>query len=313
MIDRDAFAARFPTVHLDTTPFHVAYEVGADSMPVSLTREQADAFARAEAVVTFSLPPDLPVVAPRLRWVQGIGSGMEHVIRPGANELVYTNAAGCSAPSIAEWVITQIFAISTRLPHHFDQQRRHEWKMSPGRRVAGRRATIVGMGAIGQEVAWRLHALGVEVTGVRRSDAPLPAGVTAMVTPDRMLPAVATADVVVACVPGGDATEDLFDAEFFAAVPAGSIFVNVGRGSSVDESALIAALARGHLYGAAIDVAKHEPLPADDPLWDTPGLIITSHSAASMEGYMAAVRDLFYDNLERVLAGRALRNVVATV
>ena len=131
-----------------------------------------------------------------------------------------------------------------------------------------------------------------------------------MATQDRLLDLVADSDIVVACVPGTPTNADLFDADFFAAMPEGSMFVNVGRGSSVDEQALIEALTSGRLRGAAIDVAKHEPPAADDPLWDTPRLSISPHSSASMEGYMQRVWDLFCDNLERFLAGQPMRNVV---
>jgi phosphoglycerate dehydrogenase-like enzyme len=176
----------------------------------------------------------------------------------------------------------------------------------------GRRALVVGTGAIGTAVATRLDALGVQVIGVRRraiAGETLP-GISEMYPADRMLEAAAAVDVVVAAVPGSPATADMFDQRFFEAMRAGSVFINVGRGVSVDEAALIDALASGHLRAAAIDVAKREPLPADDPLWDAPNLFISPHSSGAGSGYMDRMWDLFCDNLERFRSGRPLLNVV---
>jgi phosphoglycerate dehydrogenase-like enzyme len=131
-----------------------------------------------------------------------------------------------------------------------------------------------------------------------------------MATPDRLLEVAASHDILICVVPGSSANNDMFDAKVFEAMPAGSVFVNVGRGSSVDEAALIAALASGHLRGAAIDVAKHEPIPADDPLYDAPNLSISPHSAASQDHYNERLWALFCDNLEAFRAGQPLRNVV---
>ena len=127
---------------------------------------------------------------------------------------------------------------------------------------------------------------------------------------DRTIEAFGQLDVVVAAVPGSPATADMFDQRFFEAMRAGSVFINVGRGVSVDEAALIDALASGHLRAAAIDVAKREPLPADDPLWDAPNLFISPHSSGAGSGYMDRMWDLFCDNLERFRSGRPRLNVV---
>ena len=102
----------------------------------------------------------------------------------------------------------------------------------------------------------------------------------------------------------------MFDQAFFEAMRPGSVFVNVGRGASVDEAALIRALESGHLRAAAIDVAKREPLPGDDPLWDAPNLYISPHSSSAGGGYMARMWDLFCDNLEHFRNGEPLQNVV---
>jgi phosphoglycerate dehydrogenase-like enzyme len=229
----------------------------------------------------------------------------------GVDDVICTNAAGVSAPGIAEWVVAQIFSIYKRLPEHHELQRQRAWKFAPGAEIAGKRVAIVGLGAIGEEIAWRLGGLGLHVTGVRRRPVDvLPRGVAEMATPDRLQEVAANHDVLVCVVPGSSANNDMFDASVFGAMPPGSVFVNVGRGSSVDEVALIGALESGHLRGAAIDVAKHEPIPADDPLYTAPNLSISPHSAASQDHYNERLWALFCDNLEAYRAGRSLRNVV---
>lgn len=321
VVDHEEFARRFPGVSLTAEAYDIPHGTlvdrteRPDELPdhEALTDRQREAFAAADVCVTLNLPLRVATVAPKLRWVQGIGSGIGQFMASGIDDRIYTNAAGTASPPIAEWVVAQIFSIYKRLPEHQDQQRRHEWRSTTGSVIVGRRVTIAGLGAIGTEIAWRLGALGLHVTGVRRrpqGDEPLPRGLSAMATPDRLLELAAASDVVVACVPGIPANNDLFGAELFAAMPQGSVFVNVGRGSSVDEAALVDALASGHLRGAAIDVAKHEPPAEDDPLWDAPHLSISPHSSASMEGYMERVWELFCDNLERFQAGQPMRNVV---
>ena len=110
--------------------------------------------------------------------------------------------------------------------------------------------------------------------------------------------------------PGTAANENMFDPAAFAAMRRGALFVNVARGSLVDEDALIAALGSGQLRAAAIDVTREEPLPPDSPLWDSPKLAISPHSSASADRYLERVGELFYDNLARYVAGEELRNLV---
>lgn len=320
IIDVPTFTERFPTARLLFEAYDITHEQlvaraerPSEAVPDELSGAQREAFGAAKVVVSLNIPLDVAEVAPRLRWVQGVGSGVGQFMASGIDGLVVTNAAGIGAPPIAEWVVAEVFAIYKRLPLHLEQQRRHHWELAMGSLVMGKRALIVGTGAIGTEVATRLSALGLRVAGVRRrfmAGDPLPPGVSEMYTPDRLLDAAAASDVVIAAVPGIPANADMFGEAFFAAMPAGSVFINVGRGSSVDEAALIATLQSGHLRGAAIDVAKHEPIPADDPLWDAPNLIVSPHSSPSGDGYMERLWDLFCDNLERYIAGTPMRNVV---
>jgi phosphoglycerate dehydrogenase-like enzyme len=281
---------------------------------VELSRELRDALAAAEVMLTLNAPLDLPALAPQLRWIQAIGSGVGQFVpsRLPDGGITLTNAAGIGAAPIAEWVLARILAVYKRLDEHAAQQRAHVWQEALGALLEGRVAVVVGLGAIGTAVATRLRAFGVHVIGVRKTWTP---GATApevdeLAGPEQLHDILGRAHVVVLAAPGTAANENMFDAEAFAAMRPRALFVNVARGSLVDEDALTAALRSGHLRAAAIDVTREEPLPPDSPLWETPNLAISPHSSASADRYLERVTELFYDNLERYVSGRELRNVV---
>ena len=323
VIDLDRVRAISPDAEVVVEGYHLghdqrtrrSHEPGAtDLAEIDLPLPLLQALANADILFSLDAPLDLPRLAPRLRWIQAMGSGVGQFAASGLAGIpvILTNAAGVASAPIAEWVLARILQIYKRLDLHADQQRRHEWETAMGSLVAGRRALVVGLGAIGVDVALRLRAFGVHVVGVRRSWTP---GLTdpsadEVIGPDALMDALATSDIVVVAAPGTAANEDLFGAAAFAAMPEGSVFVNVARGTLVDEEALMAALRSGHLRGAAIDVARVEPLPPESPLWDTPNLSISPHSSASGERYLERAADLFYDNLSRFVAGTPLRNVV---
>ena len=327
IVDTDDFARRFPEYDLAHTHYELAHEVRSQRAldpqgslggePV-LSAAQAAEFALAEILVTLDAPRDLRTHAPLLRWVQAIGSGTDQfgVSRLGDGDITLTNAAGIAAAPIAEWVIGRIFAIYKLFDRHAEQQRRNVWEPAYGSLIAGKVVAVIGLGAIGQEVAWRCSALGMIVLGVRRTPcAPgdEPRGVSEVHPTSALASIIGRADIVVSAVPAGGDTDDLFDADIFAAMRPSSVFINVGRGNAVDEQALQAALRSGHLRAAAIDVAKLEPLPPESPLWSTPNLAISPHSSTSQDGYMERVWRRFLDNLEAYRAGRSLSNVVRPV
>lgn len=312
-------------VELLTTPFEVSHDLrtAREQEPFSaslrerepvLTAEQRDAFARAEIVFTLDVPMDLPPLAPNLHWIQCIGSGVGQYVsaRLPDGDITLTNGAGIASAPIAEWVIARVLQIVKRLPEHDANAREHRWEMALGGRLEGRTVAIVGLGAIGRDVARRLRGFGVRLLGIRRRWQPgaTDDDVDELFGPAALHEVLGRADVVVVAAPGGDDTKDLFDEAAFAAMRPGSVFVNVARGTLVDEAALIAALESGHLAGAAIDVARTEPLPPDDPLWSAPNLLISPHSSSSVERYAECAVDLFCENLGRYVRGEPLRNVV---
>jgi phosphoglycerate dehydrogenase-like enzyme len=280
----------------------------------ALTNPQRDVMARAEVLFGFDVPFDLADAAPHLRWVQGIGSGYEHIWGAGLDRdgVTVTNAVGVSAAPMAEFVLGRILQVWKRFPEIEDRAREHAWKPAYGRMLAGSTVGIIGLGAIGAAVAERASALGMRVVASRRSWQPgmTAPHVDALYGPGDLHTLLGESDVVVLCAPSTAETRGLIDADALAAMRPGALFVNVGRGTMVDEPALIDALERGHLAAAALDVTSEEPLPPGNPLWDAPNVFISAHCSATSDGYVERVLAVFLDNLARYLAGAPLRNVV---
>ena len=281
-------------------------------MAPGLTSRQREVMAEAEVVLTQDLPFDVAALAPRLRWVQGVGAGVSQLISAGlpTSRVRLTTAAGVNSVAIAEFVLARMLQIAKRFPEIDRLQVSRVWQPSYGSQLAGRHLTVIGLGAIGRRVARLGRAFGMTVTGVRRSAVvgESDPDVDFLLGPSSGLDAaVGAADYVVAAVPETPENRDMFDAEFFAAMPAGAVFVNVGRGSAVVEDDLVAALSN-HLGAAALDVVRQEPLPADSPLWAVPNLLISPHSAAAPDQHWNNVFALFADNLRRYLRGEPLLN-----
>lgn len=279
-----------------------------------LTDEQRRAFARVDVVLAQDLPFDVATVAPNLRWVQGMGAGVGQLVSAGlaGAGIRLTTAAGNNAVSIAEFVVGRILTHWKHERALDAKQAAHEWAALYGRELAGATVGVLGLGAIGSQVARRLKAFDVTVLATRRSYAPgmTAADVDELFGPDQLGEVLGRCDVVVAAVPETADSVDTMDAAAFAAMKPGAFFVNVGRGSFVVEEALIDALRSGQLGGAALDVARTEPLPADDPLWDAPNLHLSGHCASSGDRFYANLYKLFADNLRRFLADEPLRNEV---
>lgn len=246
-----------------------------------------------------------------LRWIQTASDGVDGLLFPAlaCSDIIVTNGRGIFDDAIAEWVIGVLLGFVTRIPESFAAQRQHRWISGETERLAGRRLLIVGPGPIGRAVATRARSLGMEIDAVGRTSR-----MDDMFGHVRSIAdlkeAVAAADVVVDTLPLTPETHHLFDGQVFAAMRPTARFVNVGRGATVDEPALITALRAGQLAGAALDVFETEPLPADSPLWDLPGVIISPHMCGDFQGWEEAAVALFLDNLARFAHGEDLRNLV---
>ncbi len=196
------------------------------------------------------------------------------------------------------------------VPDRLRERRERTWERSCGRELRGMTVGVVGLGAVGREITRTPRAVGLRVVGVRRTPVADPAAlhVDVATTPDRLHELLPRCDALVLIAPHPPATEGMIGARELALPPAGAILVNVGRGALVDEPALIEALRSGHLGGA--DVAAVEPLPEVSPLWAMPNVLITAHSASTVDRENGRLTDLFCENLRRFIAGEPLLNLL---
>ncbi|GAA4735933.1 D-2-hydroxyacid dehydrogenase [Amnibacterium soli] len=256
---------------------------------------------------------------PALEWVQLMpagGGGQVKAARLEQDELDrvrFTTTAGVHAVPLAEWCEFGLLAGFKTLPRLQEHQRAHDWAESRWmmRRLEDSRVLIVGLGSIGRELAQRLARQGVHVAGTSRRDVQVE-GVEEVIRPADLVSRIGDFDGVVVTLPGTDETQHLVSAEVLAAVKPGVSVANVGRGTVIDQDALIEQLRSGRIGFAALDVADPEPLPADSPLWDLPNVLISPHTAALSDKEDALIADLFARNATRYLDGDDLINPVNT-
>jgi len=280
-----------------------------------LTDEQRALFGRVHGVLALDLPFDVGALAPNLAWVQGIGAGYAQLESAGlaAAGIRLTNAAGVNSVAISEFVVGRILEERKGFRELYVRQRQHRWEPVYAPELAGATVGLIGLGAINAGVARRLQAFDVRVLASRRSARPgdTAPDVDELFPTARLHEMLGGCDTVVAAVPETPDTIGLMDAAAFAAMAPGSFFVNVGRGTLVDELALIDALHRGHLRGAALDVASLEPLPPEHPLWDAPNLSLSYHCSSDPVALFPNLHRLWLENVRRFVAGEPLLQQVS--
>ncbi|MFJ4922117.1 D-2-hydroxyacid dehydrogenase [Streptomyces sp. NPDC088725] len=247
-----------------------------------------------------------PGDGPRPRWVHTASAGVDRLLCPELinSDTVVTNARGIFEKPIAEYVTGLMIAMAKDLPGTLELQRQHRWRHREGLQVGGSRAVVVGAGPIGRAIADMLKALGVEVAVTGRTARP---GVHGADQLDRL---VTGADWVISAAPLTDATRHMFDARLFGLMQPSARFINVGRGQLVVEDDLLAAVSKGWIAGAALDVFEHEPLDPANPLWDVPGLIVSPHMSGDTIGWRDRLGTQFLDLYELWADGKPLPNVV---
>lgn len=275
-----------------------------------------------------NFPYDLLPDAKALCWFQQWSAGADWLLEhPEVQQLsfVLTNASGVHAIPISEHIIAVLLSFGRNLPQAGRAQQQRIW-MQEGSdeqrgelkyytradtfEVAGKTMLLIGVGEIGERTAKIAQALEMEVIALRHNPNHESPEVDETVGPDELLAVLPKADVVVSTVPLTKATHHMLDQKAFFAMKDGAFFINIGRGPTVDEQALIGALQSGKLGGAGLDVFEEEPLSTDSPLWAMPNVIITPHSSGVTPQYNDRAFALFLANLERYLAGKKLENIV---
>jgi phosphoglycerate dehydrogenase-like enzyme len=276
---------------------------------------RARALADCEVAYTWILAKHEVDRATRLKWVHTSAVAVETLALPElfARNIVVSNSRGVQATPIAEHVFAVLLALAKQLPLVLEQQRAQRWAQNDlvGDRLPRllRRQTLalIGVGTIGAEVALLADAFGMHVIGVRRRGTDALPGVHEMRTYRELHTILARADVLVIAAPLTAETEHLIGAPELARMKRGAVLINVGRARIVDHVALGQALQTGQLGGASLDVFHQEPLPADDPLWTAPNVILTPHTSGFRQGHWDEAIDLFADNLRRYLHGQPVR------
>lgn len=313
-----------PIIHLGIDPAawpadaveRVEQLVDGYELLVTTDRQEIERRLDRIEIALAGFPHDLIPKAPALRWVQQQGAGADWLTRHPevrAHEFTLTNASGVHAVPISEHMLGFLLALGRGFPACARDQRRRVWQENRAQELFeldGKRVLILGVGAIGARFAVLCRACGMETVGMRRDPSVPAEGVDRMVGPDDLLAELPHADVVASTLPYTEETHHLLDADAFDAMKRGVIVVNIGRGGTIDEAALVAALERGTVRAAGLDVFETEPLPEHSPLWDMDNVLITPHYAGLTPRYNERLFDIFVDNLQRYLRGEELRNVV---
>ncbi|GEO33175.1 phosphoglycerate dehydrogenase [Cellulomonas aerilata] len=305
----------------DSLPLSPAVPDGVDVVTYDAGAPVPDEHLDAEALVVWgSAQADVAAVAgrmPALRWVQTLSAGPDSVLAAGfADHVVVTSGVGLHSVTVTEHALALTLALVRRLPAASRAQAEHRWArelggvqplhpQGPVTTLLDARVLVWGFGQIGQTLAGLLRGLGAHVRGVARSAGDR-AGFPVVAEEDLEAELPGT-DVLVMILPADASTERALDAPRLAALPGHAYVVNVGRGTTVDEEALHAALSAGTIAGAALDVTAVEPLPADSPLWDAPNLVLTPHAAG---GRPVGADELVAHNVAALVAGQPLHNVV---
>jgi phosphoglycerate dehydrogenase-like enzyme len=264
---------------------------------------------------------DLPFgLLPRmtnLKWLQLWSAGADFLQKfPEAKKLAFklTTSTGIHGQQIAEHLFAMLLGWNRRLGEAFAAQKRRSWLFVSDSKLSmcqGKTMLILGYGAIGETIAGIAQGFGIRVIGLRRNPAKgSPAAGLRIEAAARLGELLPEADYVVNILPSTPATRHSFGAAEFRAMQKSALYINIGRGATTDEGAMIEALRGGHIAGALLDVVDEEPLGETSPLWDMDNVIITGHYAGCRPGYSRLAMDVALDNLARYDRGEELKNLV---
>jgi len=288
----------------------LADRVVIDTLP-SKDKPSGEQMARTEALMTVGVAPGLLPAMPKLRWVQAMTAGVEGWLAlpdlPAG--LTLTCARGTHRESMPENIIGAIFYVAKPYAAAVENQKHSRWVQSVAQPLTGRTLGILGLGAIGQDVARIAAALGIRVIGTRRRPEPM-ANVAKVLPPDRTAEVLAESDFLLLLLPATPETANFVNAERLDMMKPDAWLLNFGRGQLIQDNDLIGAVKAKKIAGAVLDVFRQEPLPADHPFWTTEGIIVLPHIGGPHPQRDKIVARLFVENLGRFLDGKPLNEVV---
>lgn len=249
-----------------------------------------------------------------VKLLQSTNAGVEKLLSVIPEDVIITNVTGAFGGVISEYIIGGVLALSRKLFQYREQQRRHIWQEIPQENLLyGRNTLILGCGDIGTSTAEKLHTFGMNVTGIRRSPVPTH-GFDRVFGMDMLEELLPETDLLICCLPHTPETAGLLSEKQIALLKRGALLVNVGRGSLINETALITALKNGNISGAVLDVFAQEPLPESSPLWDMKNVMVTPHISGPSFGHFPEVErriaEICADNISRYISGKQLVNVI---
>jgi phosphoglycerate dehydrogenase-like enzyme len=306
------------------TPTSLQLLQDAASTEVSCVSSQEELLAQlpeTEVLCSFSIPDKWQELAPKLRWLQYPGAGVDGLRASGLldskSQVVVTTATGIHAVTISEYVFGSMLMFNWNWSQMVRLQDAHVWAKSAGwyslggRELAGQSLGVVGMGSIGRRIAQVGRAFGMRVLGMRRSfsgEQPSDPDLDQGYPPERLHELLGQSDYVVLAVPLTAQTEHFIGEAELRAMKPNAYLVNIARGHVIEEQALIRALREGWIAGAGLDVAEIEPLPSNSPLYSLPNVILTPHIAGVSVHYEKRLAQLFADNLRHYRLGEPLAN-----
>lgn len=259
-------------------------------------------------------PIDFLRRATNLRWYQQWGAGTDWLMKHPdliEKDFMLTNASGVHSIPISEHILALMLAFARKLPDAVRAQAKGMWVEVDGLgELAGKTMLLIGVGAIGKYTAHIAAALGMRVVGLRRNPGKQIPGIDRMVGKEQLYQVLPEADFVVLTIPLTHETRHMIDEKAFKAMKQSAFIVNIGRGATIDEAALILALQNGQIAGAGLDVFEKEPLSEDSPLWKMENVIITAHYSGNTPHYDQRAFEIFIDNLKRYTTGVPMRNLV---
>ncbi len=297
---RDRLRAEFPA--LEFALFHSAVEAAGNLSDI-------------DVLICFGIAVEDSILrrATRLQWIQSLATGVDHFLHcPSLGpETLLTSGRGIHGPAMREEIVYLMMAVSRDAARHVADKKAHVWERRLWSTLDGKTAVIVGIGVVGIAIGELLQALGMRVIGVTRTPRAV-AGFDDMMPTDRLVDAARRADYLINVLPASAENFGLFDADVFAAMKPTAYFINGGRGQTVDEAALVAALREQRISGAGLDVFQQTPLPPSNPLWELPNVFITPNVGGYIVEYEELIMPLVIGNMRLFLAGRRseMRNIV---
>jgi phosphoglycerate dehydrogenase-like enzyme len=248
-------------------------------------------------------------LAKRLRWIHVIGVGIEWALFPALveSDVTVTNTRGVYDRALGEYALLLMLAMSKDLPTTIRHQDAKTWESRDVELLRGRHLVLVGLGSIGRTIGRMAATMGMSVSVVAQRARQDSEFGQVRKTSD-LAEEAERADVLLLVAPSTPQTRNLVNADLLARMQPGSRVINLGRGDLVDDDALVAGLRSGSIAGAALDVFREEPLPADHPFWTAPNLILSPHMSGIVPGWERESVAIFLDTVRRWLAGEPLEN-----